>query len=100
MAHAIGIDFNRQIRAKPAQHPFAVVTRWDGFNHFGDAGRIQTSQQHGAFHLGRGDRQMIADRNRRYQAAHHQRQGSAGACSEFGAHLAERIDNAAHRAFR
>ena len=99
MPNAIGFDIYRQIRTKTTEHPLAMVAGRHRLDHFGNASDVQPREQDSAFHLRGGDRQSVADRYGGDQPTHHQRQQPAGACCKLGAHLAERINHAAHRAF-
>ncbi len=83
--------------AEPPQHAFGVVARGYGLDHGGDAGGVETGEQHGALHLCAGHRQAIFDWYGRADAAFGQGQGGGG---KIGPHQAERLGHPAHRAFR
>ena len=99
MPNTIGIHIDGQIRAKSAQHAFAMVAGRDWLNDFGNARDVQPRQQDSAFDLRGGDRQAVTDRHGRHQSAHHQWQHPPRACRKLRPHLAEWINDAAHRAF-
>ena len=99
-ARALRCNFDGQLGAESAEHPFGMIARRHGLDDSGDPGGVEPGQQDGALHLGRGDRQAIFDRHCRRSTAQHQRQSSPGRGAEIRAHQAERLDHPAHRPLR
>ncbi len=49
MAHPFLVGFDFEIGAETLEHLFSVVARHHRLDHRGDAGRVETGQQHGRF---------------------------------------------------
>ena len=96
---AIPRFFHMYLRAKTDQHALGMVAGGLAFDHHGFARRVQASQQHGGFHLGRGDGGGIAHRHRACRPHHRHRQPPAAAPIGARAEQRQRIGHAAHRAF-
>ena len=80
-----------------AQHVFAVVAGGLGFLHAGEAGGVQAGQQHGGFHLGRGHRHPIFQRQRVDGALDRDGQATAPTRHEACASRGQGISHPPHR---
>ena len=89
-----------ELGAEAGQHPFGMVAGGDGFDHRGDAGRIETRQKDRALHLRAGNGQPVSDGYGRFQPFDQQGEGATRRRFETRAHLAQGIDHPAHGALR
>ena len=69
-------------------------------DHFSDPRRVEAGEQDRALHLCRRHRQAVGEGDGRRQPTDHQRQAASGRGGDVGAHLRQRIDDAAHRTAR
>ena len=95
---ALSRHLHLNLRPKPRQHPFGMITGRLAFDHHSLAGGIQPGEQYGRFHLGRGHRHHIADGNRISGPDDGHRQAAALTAIGAGAEQCQRIGDAAHRA--
>jgi hypothetical protein len=79
-----------------AQHQLGMITGRLRLDHRGFARRVQSRQQDGRFHLGRGHRQLVGDRQGIPGASDGQRQAAAFPAHKFRPHLSERRGHAGH----
>jgi len=83
--------------AEFAESKFSVVAGADGFVDGGYAVSIETGEENRGFHLRAGGGRSVVN-GAEVAAANFQRGAVAFAATDFGAHLAERLDDAAHGA--
>ncbi len=95
-AAAIGQQLDLHTRTEAGQHALGMVPRRRLLDHGDGAGRVEAGQQDGGFDLGRGDRQLIGDRQRIAGADHGHRQTAARTAEEGSAHAGQRLSDAAH----
>ena len=80
-----------------SQHPFGMIAGLYPFHYRRAAGRVQSGQQNGGFHLSRRHRGFIVNRQRIRGSSDGQRQQGSFPPREFSAKQAERCRNAFHR---
>ncbi len=95
-ARAMRRDF--QLGAEMDEHALGMIAGRFLLDQRGLARRREPAQQHRRFHLCRGDRALVLDRDRVARALELERQPAAfGLLHDLGAHARERIEHAAHR---
>ena len=85
-------------RPRSRQHSLGMVARRHGFDHRGDARRVESGQQHRAFDLRAGDGQAIGRSARRDAPLPSDGKPVARARGEAGAHMRQGRDHPRHRA--